>query len=137
MSVNRIRRLLTQGDLMGKPRILIADDEEGIRESLALILGDTYELAFAVDGQDTLAKLSHERFDLALVDIKMPKVDGLEVLRRLHLTEQPMPVIVLTAYQSVELAKEAVRLGATDYLPKPFEREQIVTAVRDALRAAS
>ena len=117
---------------MPRPRILIADDEEGIRESLNLILGDEYDLVFARDGEETLAKLKNESFELALLDIKMPKLDGLEVLRRVKGTGST-PIMVLTAYQSVELAKEAVKFGALDYLPKPFERERILSAVRGAL----
>jgi CheY-like chemotaxis protein len=118
---------------MAHPRILIADDEEGIRESLSLILGDGYELIFAKDGQETLDKLTNDSFDLVLLDIKMPKLDGLEVLRQLKAKGLTPPVFMLTAYQSVELAKEAVKLGASDYLPKPFEREQILRVVRSAL----
>ena len=117
---------------MAKPRILIADDEEGIRESLSLILGEDYELVFAKDGEETLAKLNAKPFALAIVDIKMPKLDGLEVLRRLNGANRT-PILVLTAYQSIELAKEAIHLGALDYLPKPFEREQILNAVRGVL----
>lgn len=117
---------------MAKPRILIADDEEGIRESLNLILGDDYDLSFAKDGEETLAMLQGGSFQLALLDIKMPKIDGLEVLRRVNGTNKT-PVLMLTAYQSVELAKEAVKLGASDYLPKPFERERILSAVRGIL----
>ncbi len=118
---------------MARTRILIADDEEGIRESLQLILGEEYDLAFAKDGEETLAKMTGEPFELVLLDIKMPKLDGLEVLRRLKDTNLTTPVLVLTAYQSVELAKEAVKLGAQNYLPKPFEREQILNAVQGAL----
>jgi len=114
-------------------RILIADDEEGIRESLNLILGEEYDLAFATDGEQTLAKAKEGAYDLLLLDIKMPKLDGMEVLRRLRADGDGLPVLMLTAYQSVELAKEAVKLGARDYLPKPFEREQILAAVRGAL----
>ena len=117
---------------MAQPRILIADDEEGIRESLNLILGEEYDLIFAKDGEETLARLSNEIFDLALLDIKMPKLDGMEVLKRVKSNGMKTPVVILTAYQSIELAKEAVRLGALDYLPKPFEREQILNAVRGA-----
>ena len=119
---------------MPRSRILIADDEEGIRESLNLILGDHYDLDFAMDGEETLAKLRQDSFDVMLLDIKMPKLDGLEVLRRLKQQGNGVPVLMLTAYQSVELAKEAVRLGARDYLPKPFERDQILGAVQSALR---
>ena len=122
---------------MNRTRILVADDEEGIRESLSLILSEDYDLTFANDGEETLAKLAKERFSLVLLDIKMPKLDGLEVLRRLKGNGFDTPVLVLTAYQSVELAKEAIRLGARDYLPKPFEREQILNAVRGVLGDAS
>ncbi len=120
---------------MGRARILIADDEEGIRESLNLILGEEYDLLFADNGEETLAVIKREPCDLVLLDIKMPKLDGLEVLRRLKNTNHAPPVLILTAYQSVELAKEAVKLGAMDYLPKPFEREQILNAVRGVLAA--
>ena len=120
---------------MKKHRILIADDEEGIRESLGLILEDEYELAFAENGEETLAKLKNEAFDLVLLDIKMPKIDGLEALRQLQIQGNKVPVLILTAYQSVELAKEAIKLGARDYLPKPFERDQIISAVKDTLNS--
>ncbi len=117
---------------MAKARILIADDEEGIRESLNLILGDAYELVFANDGEEALARLQEDTFALALVDIKMPKLDGLEVLRRLK-GRLTTPVIVLTAYQSVELVRETVRVGAVDYLLKPFERDLILETVEGLL----
>ena len=121
---------------MAKPRILIADDEEGIRESLNLILGEEHDLVFAKDGEETLSRLTQESFGLALLDIKMPKLDGLEVLRRLKGTNVTTPILVLSAYQSVELAREAIKLGARDYLPKPFERERILTAVHGALTSS-
>jgi len=116
-----------------KPRILIADDEEGIRESLELILGNDYDLAFATDGADALAKLSADGFGLVLLDIKMPKLDGLQALKQLREQKNNTPVLMLTAYQSVELAKEAVKLGALDYVPKPFKPAQILKAVRGVL----
>ena len=116
-----------------KPRILIADDEEGIRESLSLILSTEYALDFAEDGEATLKKLTSGAYDLALLDIKMPKLDGLEVMKRLKMQGIVVPILVLTAYQSVELAKEAIKLGALDYLPKPFERDQILEAIRGVL----
>mgnify|MGYP001615157176 FL=1 len=80
---------------MPKARILIADDEEGIRESLNLILGEQYELDFACDGEETLAKLEAGGYELALLDIKMPKVDGIEVLRRLKAKGNRTPIMVI------------------------------------------
>lgn len=118
---------------MGKPHLLIADDEEGIREALRLILGGLYQLTFAVDGQDAVAKAAQQRFDLILLDIKMPKLDGLEVLKRIRQQNPQVAVLMLTAYQSVELAKEALNHGALSYLPKPFERDAIQAAVAEAL----
>jgi DNA-binding NtrC family response regulator len=118
---------------MPRKRILVADDEEGIRESLNLILGDAHDLVFSHDGQEALDRLRNERFDLALLDVKMPKLDGLEVLKQLQGRSPATPILMLTAYQSVELAKEAIKLGASDYLPKPFERERILAAVNELL----
>ena len=120
---------------MTHPRILIADDEEGIRESLNLILGDAYDLAFARDGEETLKAAEANQFALILLDVKMPKLDGIEVLKRLKAANNVTPVVVLTAYQSVELAQEAVKLGAMNYLPKPFEREEILRAVESVLQS--
>ena len=122
---------------MARPRILVADDEEGIRESLKLILSGQYDVTFSADGEETLSKLTRERFSLALLDIKMPKLDGLEIMRRLKQQQIQTPVLILTAYQSVELAKEAIKLGARDYLPKPFDREQILEAVRSVIAEAA
>ena len=120
---------------MAKASVLIADDEEGILESLKLILQPDYEVTLARDGQDALAKLEKQLFDLVLLDVKMPKTDGIEVLRWIRSHRGNLPVLMLTAYQSVEVAKEAVRLGATDYLPKPFDRNHVVVTVRETLKA--
>ena len=121
-----------------KARILIADDEEGIRESLNLILGEAYDVAFAEDGQAACAALTRQPFDLVLLDIKMPKLDGFSVMKRLKELHIALPpILILTAYQSVELAKEAVKLGAAAYLPKPFERGELLEAVRETLREMS
>jgi len=118
---------------MAKLRILVADDEEGIRESLRLILGKDYDVVFAEDGQQAATMIARNHLDLVLLDVKMPKVDGLEIMKRLAKQRRQPPVVVLTAYQSVELAKEAVKLGAVDYLPKPFDRESLLAAIHDAL----
>lgn len=118
---------------MARGRILVADDEEGIRESLHLILGEAYDLVCAHDGVQALRRLRGETFALAFLDIKMPKLDGLEVLRQLQGTPTPPPIVMLTAYQSVELAQEALKLGAVHYLPKPFERAQILSIVHELL----
>ena len=118
---------------MKRARILVCDDEEGIRESLELILGTTYRLTFATDGEDAMAKAQTQPFDLALVDIKMPRVNGLDVLKWFRQQQPQVPVLMLTAYQSVEMAQEAIRLGAVDYLAKPFESKELQAAVARGL----
>lgn len=121
---------------MKRPRILVCDDEEGIRESLELILGKGYRLTFAVDGEEAIAKAGAQAFDLALVDIKMPRVNGLEVLKWLRQHRPAMPVLMLTAYQSVEMAQEAIALGAVDYLAKPFEQAALLESIQRALASS-
>ena len=122
-------------EAMVKTRILIADDEDGVRESLKLVLKPAYELTFAKHGQEAIRHLQQQRFGLLLLDVKMPKADGIEVLRWVRRHRAKMPVLMLTAYQSVEVAKAAIKLGAVNYVPKPFERAQVLRAVRDALGA--
>ncbi|MBI3319331.1 MAG: response regulator [Candidatus Omnitrophica bacterium] len=122
---------------MAKSQILVAEDEEGIRESLNLILSRDYAVTFAANGQEALDHLAQARFDLILLDIKMPKVDGLEIMRYLQRQPTAPAVLILTAYQSVEMAKEAVKLGAVDYISKPFDRAHVLDTVRDLLTRPS
>ena len=116
-----------------KPVILICDDEEGIRESFKLILEDQYNLKFATNGPEALEMLKTLNPALMMLDIKMPKIHGLEVLKQIKQLKPKLPVIIVTGYQSVEMAQEALRLGAADYIPKPFESKQILKAVATAL----
>ena len=123
---------------MGKLRVLIADDEEGVRESLRLILSVDHEILSVPDGEQAMEAVNRQGpFDLILLDIKMPKRDGLDVLRQVKAKGLSTPIVMLTAYQSVEMAREAVKLGASDYVIKPFSREQVLSAVRGALSAHS
>ena len=118
---------------MGKPTILVCDDEENVRKGVKMILERDYELRFAVDGEEALQQLEGQPVDLVLLDIKLPKIDGLEVLHTL-MAKQPAPrVIMLTAYQSVELAQRTTYAGAIDYVTKPFERDALTKAVQRAL----
>ena len=114
---------------MAKPRILVCDDEAVIRKAVRLVLKQDYELVFAADGEETLQQVQAQSFDLVLLDIKMPGKNGLEVLQELMLAPAPARVLMLTAYQSVELAQRATRLGALDYVTKPFTREGLANAV--------
>ena len=117
------------------PRIMIVDDEERLRKLLAMLLSDMKcKLTLAEDGQDALAKYRQARPDLVITDLKMPRLNGLELLKELQQSNADLPVIVITAFGSVESAVEAMKAGAVDYITKPFEEEVIKLAVRKALR---
>ena len=92
-----------------------------------------YELEFAEDGAEALAKCNGP-VDLVLLDLKIPRRDGMEVLKELMGRTPPPRVLVLTAYHSVELAQRATQLGALDYVTKPFERTALLQAVQRALK---
>ena len=120
-----------------KPTILVCDDEDSIRAAIRLVLERDYALAFASDGEEALETFRSRPVDLVLLDIKMPKKDGLEVLRALMAAPSPPRVLMLTAYQSVELAQRATDAGAIDYVTKPFDRAALLKAVDRALNLTS
>jgi DNA-binding NtrC family response regulator len=118
-----------------RPRILIIDDEPDMVENCARILGRAgHECLTATDGRRGLALLESERPDLLLTDLKMPGLDGMELLRRAREIDPALPVIMVTAFATIESAVAAVREGAFDYLPKTFSVEQLRVAVERALR---
>jgi len=114
--------------------VLVVDDEELIRWSLSEHLrGDGFEVLEAKDGQDCLDKVATLIPDLIITDLKMPRIDGMEALRRLREQDVDVPVIVLTAHGAVDSAIEATRLGAKAYLSKPFDLREVGLAVRKVL----
>ena len=108
-----------------RKRILICDDEEGVRESLNLILENGYDLDFATTGDEAIEKIKSGNFDGLLLDIKMPIKDGLDTLEEIRNISPELKVIIVTGYQSVETASKAVKLGAIDYITKPFESDEV------------
>jgi len=117
-----------------KPRVLVIDDEEAIRASLKMIFEyEGYECLLAANGTAGLKIAEKEDPDLVLLDIKMPQMDGMEVLRRLKETGCDAPVIMLSGHGTVKTAVEATKLGAFDFIEKPPESERILIAVRNAL----
>jgi two-component system response regulator AtoC len=115
-------------------KILIVDDEEGVRESLKLILGDQYNLILTEDGSQALECLKNAPdIGLVLMDIKMPKMNGLEVLERMKELRPDLKVIMITGYKSTETVTEAVRLGACGYIVKPFKAEEIAKTVKKSI----
>ena len=115
--------------------ILVVDDEAGVRGSLVGILGDEgYPTEAVESGEACLALLETRRFDLILLDVWLPKMDGLETLSRLRAIDADVPVIVISGHGSIETAVKAVRMGAQDFVEKPLALEKILLVVKNALR---
>jgi len=109
-----------------RTRVLVVDDEEIVRESLSGWLAkDGYTLDAAPDGPTALDKLSRERWSILLVDLKMPGMNGLQVLETVKKIQPDVAVVIMTAYATVETAVEAMKMGAYDYLVKPFDPEEL------------
>ncbi len=115
-------------------RILVIDDEESIRDLLKDFL-DTkgLEVVTASDGETGLALLKEDKFDLFLLDLMMPGISGLDVLRETSSEKIDTPSIVITAHATVQTAVEAMKLGAFDYITKPFNLEELYIAIKRAL----
>lgn len=114
-------------------KVLIIDDDAGLRKSLSLILDDAgYEVVQAEDGEAGLRAAAEEKPDLILCDVRMPKLGGIEFLEAYHESGGEALVLVMTAYGSLDLALEAMKKGAYDYVPKPFGADDVLLVVRKA-----
>ena len=120
---------------MPNDRILVVDDEETIREIVSSMLGGAnFQTRQAASGTEALAILeSGEDFDLVLSDLMMAEMDGIALLERAKERYPDMPIVMVTAVHDIQVALQALRNGAYDYLLKPFEREQLLATVRRAL----
>jgi len=127
----------------GKPmeknlkQILIVDDEANVRVVFSDVLRrESYIVKVAKDGPEAIKAVDEETFDLALVDLRMPRMDGIEVLENIKKRKPQIPVIIYTGYGSITTAVEAMRKGAADYLNKPFSPEDLKSSIRKALEGA-
>jgi len=117
--------------MTSKVRILCVDDEHAIRTLLQSQLEqEGYDVDIAEDGDVAIGKLGASAFDVVLLDIRMPKVGGIDVLRHIGESGIKARVIMLTAVDDLTIAMESVRLGASDYLTKPFDTEDLFSAIR-------
>jgi two-component system, NtrC family, nitrogen regulation response regulator NtrX len=117
-----------------KPRILVIDDEASIRDSLRMILEyEGYDVLTAATGEDGISQAEREAPDLVFLDVKMPGMDGIEVLQRLRHLVEVTPVVVISGHGTVATAVEATKLGAFDFIEKPLERERVLVTVRNAV----
>jgi two-component system NtrC family response regulator len=121
---------------MSQERILIVDDDPQIRTLLAERLRfHKYRVSTAEDGEEGLARFKKEGADLVLLDLMMPKLDGIETLRRMKEEEPEVLAIMMTAFSTIEKAVEAMKMGAFDFIPKPCEPEHILLTIKKALDA--
>jgi DNA-binding NtrC family response regulator len=111
---------------MNKPRVLIVDDEENIRFTLTQALASLpLDIDTAAEGEQALKKVEQGKFSLILLDLRMPGMDGMQVLERLRESRPEIPVVVLTAHGTIETAVDAMQLGAIEFLQKPFVPEDV------------
>lgn len=121
-----------------KHKILIVDDQQGMRQLMQKVINSSgKECSTAKSGEEALELLEKKRFDLVVSDIKMPTMDGIELLRRIKERSADMPVILITAYASLDSTISAVREGASDYIVKPFTNDQLLISIEKALRMSS
>ncbi len=110
-------------------RLLVVDDEEGPRESLNMIFGDDYDVTIATSGEEAIEFSKENSFHVVVTDIRMRGLSGIDVLREVKKINPHTEVIVLTAYETLETARQAISFGASEYLKKPFDLEHIQTVV--------
>src|SRR5262245_24212364 len=116
-----------------RPVVLVVDDDAGLRESFRLILEDEYEVLEATNGAEALETVRTTQLDLVLLDIRLPDTDGIAVLADIKSIDEHVEVILVTAVQTVRTAVAAMKLGAFDYVTKPFEEDEILPLVRRAV----
>ncbi len=115
--------------------IMIVDDEDGVRNAFAIILErEGYDIVTAADGNEAIAQIDSEYFDLAIVDINIPGPDGIEILKHIKSVNEDAEVIIISGYASLDTAIEAMRQGASDYIVKPFDIQIIPETVKRVLQ---
>ncbi len=120
------------------PKVLVVDDEKSIRRTLRDILEfEKYQVEEAGDGLECIVKLKQNKFDVIIMDIKMPKMDGLEALERIAILSPDTPVVMISGHGNIETAVEAVKKGAFDYIAKPPDLNRLLITIRNAMDKSS
>ena len=118
-----------------KMQVLIVDDEPNLRKILSAQLSrDGYDVMTAEDGEQGLAMLREHHIDVVITDLKMPKVDGMQLLRDALREDPDLPIVMITAHGTIDTAVEALKIGAFDYLTKPFDKEEVRQIVAKAMK---
>jgi two-component system, NtrC family, nitrogen regulation response regulator NtrX len=121
--------------MTGRSYLLVVDDEAGIRESLTSILKDEgYQVAAVASGEEALARATSGDFDVVLLDVWLPGIDGLQTLSRIQAMQRPPAVIMISGHSTIETAVRATKLGAFDFIEKPLSLEKVVVLVRNAVQ---
>jgi len=123
---------------MEKNKALVIDDEQIVLDSVSKILKDeNYEVDVSLSGREGLNQAIQKEYDIVLTDIRMPDIGGMRVLRDVKRAKPSLPVVIITGYASVKSAVQAMKLGAADYIEKPFTPDQLLKAVDAALDIAA
>jgi DNA-binding NtrC family response regulator len=123
---------------MEKKRALVIDDEQVVLDSVRRILTDeNYEVEVTVSGREGIDRAIKKQYDIILTDIRMPDIGGMRVLRDVKRAKPSLPVVMITGYASIESSVQAMKMGAADYLEKPFTPDQLLKAVASALDIAA
>lgn len=120
-------------DIIAQSRVLVVDDEEGARDALELILEDHYEIESVGDGTQAIEVLKEKKFDVVLLDVNMPDLNGIETLRQIKDMDESIEVIMVSAADRAREATASIKSGACDYITKPFEPDEILSAIERAL----
>ena len=116
-----------------KPTLLVVDDEEGPRQSLRVIFKDDFEILLASDGPSAIELAKQQQIDVAVLDIRMGGMSGIEVLERLKFVDADIEAVMMTAFETTDTMRQALRLRACDYINKPFDISTMRAAVASAM----
>jgi len=120
--------------MVSQRRVLVVDDEPLVNASCRRVLGtEGYDVETTESGQDGLSRACTRPYDVVITDLKMPDLDGMDLIRQLHRRHASTPILVITGYGSIASAVEVIQLGARDYIEKPFTPDRLIQAVHDAL----
>jgi DNA-binding NtrC family response regulator len=122
---------------MGKARVLVIDDDQIVLDSISQILTDeNYDVDVTLRGAEGLERAIRKDYDIVLIDIRMPDMGGIKVLRDIRRKRPALPVVMITGYATAPSAEMAMNLGAADFIEKPFEPEELLETVASALQTA-
>jgi DNA-binding NtrC family response regulator len=132
LEVRKMNSLLTDPNITSKESVLVVDDEAGPRESLRMILNSRYEVHTASDGQEALCLIKNKDFNVVTLDLNMPGLSGIEILKEIRKVKPDTEVVIITGYGTLTNAQEAMRFGAGDFISKPFDVEDITSTVANS-----